>query len=152
MEKDVFCTQKINETTFFETKHFRAVYNIRPIIRGHSLIIPKKHVLDIRELTVGELEAFRETLIAVLPKLLKAFNATSYNLSINAGGHAGMVVEHLHFHIVPRSANDIMQKKLLSFYQALHQERETYIRDVSKEVARLRKIFKYEARQKGLSQ
>ncbi len=127
------------------------MYNIRPLIRGHSLIIPKRHVIDITELTQQELADFKRILQLVLPRLLKAFDATSYNLSINAGVHAGMVVEHLHFHIVPRSPNDILQKKLIAFYRALEHERETHMRDVSKEVARLRKIFKYAPKQKTLS-
>ncbi len=79
----------------------------------------------------------------MIPKLLKAFDADSYNLSINAGEHAGMAINHLHLHIVPRSASDPLHGKLIEFYHTLNNDRSGYASDVKKEVARLRKVFKY---------
>ncbi len=143
MKADVFCTPQIYENAFFETDQFLAVYNARPIIRGHSLIIPKRHVTRITELSAEELAEFRKMLELLLPKLLKAFDADSYNLSINAGEHAGMVINHLHVHVIPRGAGDPMQGKLLEFCQALNNDRGRYIKGVNEEVARLRRIFKY---------
>ncbi len=149
MQDDVFCSNKIIETTFFETETFRAVYNIKPLIPGHSLVIPKRHVVQITELNNEELADLSNMLKLLLPRLLKAFDADSYNLSVNAGEHAGMVINHLHFHIVPRSPRDIMQGKLIAFYRALGNERDGYIQDVSEQVARLRKIFRFEPKQKA---
>ncbi|MDE1855328.1 MAG: HIT family protein [Candidatus Micrarchaeota archaeon] len=152
MGADIFCTPKIYETTFFETRQFLAVYNIRPVIRGHSLLIPKRHVVYLTELTSGEINGLKEIMAAVLPRWLKAFDSDSYNLSINAGEHAGMVVNHLHFHIVPRSDKDPLQGKLIEFYHMLNNDRGTWSKEVPKEVERLRKIFKYKPTQKRLSQ
>ena len=144
----MFCTPKIYETTFFETKQFLVAYNIKPVMRGHSLLIPKRHVVYLTELTDGEMKGLRDALAAVLPLLLKAFDADSYSLSINAGEHAGMAVNHLHFHFLPRSADDAMQGKLIELYHMLNNERGTYAKEVPKEIARLRKIFKYRPQQK----
>ncbi len=143
LRSDVFCTEKIYENIFFETKDFLVVYDKRPILPGHTLIIPKRHVSQIIELTDAELVSLRETLKLVIPKLLDAYGADSYNISINAGEQAGMVIDHLHFHLVPRKSSDAFQGNVAEFYRVLQSERIGYIKNVAKEIERLRRIFKY---------
>jgi diadenosine tetraphosphate (Ap4A) HIT family hydrolase len=149
LQDDVFCTDRIYENVFFETDGFMAVYNKRPIAPGHILIVPKRHVLRITDLTDAELVGLRRFLDLLLPKLLKAFDADSYNLSINAGENAGETIQHLHLHLVPRRAEETSER-ITTFYWKLQHERSTYIKDVKKEVERLRKIFKYKTLQKAL--
>ncbi len=38
--------------------------------------------------------------------VLKALNYKAFNIEINNGAIAGQVVNHLHFHIVPRKEDD----------------------------------------------
>ena len=143
MPKDVFCADEIYKQVFFETKNFIAAYNIRPLLPGHSLIISKRHVSSITDLSDGELADLKKMLKLLVPKLLKAYKADSYNLSINSGENAGMTIDHLHIHIVPRSGHDIFHWKIVDFYRELQKERKGYIADIEKEISRLRKLFRY---------
>lgn len=148
--RDVFCTGAIYNNVFFETKEFIVACDKRPVMPGHSLVIPKRHVESIEELNDGEILAFRDTLKLLIPRLLKAYNADAYNLAVNTGEHAGMGVMHLHFHVVPRGKDDQFQKKTFAFYRELQSERIKYEKEVAGEVDRLRKIFKYESKQTGV--
>jgi diadenosine tetraphosphate (Ap4A) HIT family hydrolase len=140
---DAFCNRKIYEQVFLENEHFIAVYNLRPMLPGHCLVIPKRHVLEVLELSDREMVSLLRMMKCLMPKLLKAFGASTYNLSINGGPDAGQVVPHLHIHVIPRNKNDLFQRKTLQFYRRLEDERPGYIKDVSKEIGMLRKVFRY---------
>jgi diadenosine tetraphosphate (Ap4A) HIT family hydrolase len=148
LHNDAFCNGKALKTAFMETKQFMVIYDARPMLPGHSLIIPKRHILHITDLTNEEILELRVLLRKLIPRLLKSYNADSYNIAVNAGEHAGMAVKHLHFHILPRNAKDIYQGNINSFYSSLQLGRYKYIKDVNNEVARLRRIFKYKQHKK----
>ena len=148
MQADAFCSRAIYRDVFFETKHFIAIYNRRPILPGHTLIVPKRHVTRIVSLTSDEMLELRDMLRKLLPKLLKTYGADAYNLNTNAGENAGMVINHLHFHLVPRTANDVFHGKIDLFYRALEDGIAKNSRSVHHEVKRLRKIFRYKPRER----
>ncbi|HUD11958.1 MAG TPA: Sua5/YciO/YrdC/YwlC family protein [Candidatus Saccharimonadia bacterium] len=67
---------------------------------GDFLIVPDTHVETLAELPDTWWADVKELLIQV-PDLLP-----DYNISINIGPVAGQTVKHLHFWVIPRSAND----------------------------------------------
>ncbi len=102
-----FCNDTIPEITFLQTKNFRAIYNHAPILPGHSLIIPKLHkesYFDLRPDEMCELANFSRRVARLL---IKVFNADGFNWTLQESQAAGQTVAHLHFHIVPRYANDL---------------------------------------------
>jgi bis(5'-adenosyl)-triphosphatase len=102
-----FCNINTDKTEFAESEHFRAIYNIAPILPGHSLIIPKSHVtslLDLDEADISEMVSFS---LQCVKMLQKAFNATGFNWTIQEGEEAGQTVRHLHLHLIPRKRNDL---------------------------------------------
>ncbi len=145
MEKDAFCSSGIRDQVFLEDGNFMAVYDLRPMLPGHALLIPKRHVMQVSELTKDELASFSWMLKKVIPVLLKTYGADSYNLAVNYGKNAGMSVGHLHFHILPRSSGDIFHRNLLKFYWILSHERTPRVRnsECMAETRRLRRIFRY---------
>lgn len=136
----------MRDEVFLETEHFSAVPNLHPILPGHTLVIPKRHVLEITDLSDGEIADLKLILGRLLPALLKAHGADSYNLSINSGEAAGMSIAHLHVHVVPRHKSDAFQKEgIKAFYSSLENETPPPSRDFAAEVARMRKLFRYAA-------
>ena len=85
MEKDAFCSSGIRNQVFLEDGNFMAVYDLRPMLPGHTLLIPKRHVMQVSELTKDELASFSWMLKKVIPVLLKTYGADSYNLAVNYG-------------------------------------------------------------------
>ncbi len=104
-----FCSPEIQEMTFLESDHFRAIYNISPILPGHSLLIPVRHIQSMLELSDIEKISLIDFLEKTVSRLLYHFKGDGFNLSLQDGTSAGQTVSHLHFHILPRLSGDLKQ-------------------------------------------
>jgi bis(5'-adenosyl)-triphosphatase len=102
-----FCSPKIKECVFLESANFLAVYNIAPVLPGHSLIIPKDHITSFIALNRQQRTEFLETTTRAVRMLLKAFHTDAFDLSVQEKPEAGQTIEHLHLHIVPRLKGDM---------------------------------------------
>ncbi len=81
--------------------------NKYPYNNGHLMVAPLRHLAELEELTREEsLEIFR--LITHAVKVIKElFGPDGFNIGINLGRSAGAgIVEHLHWHVVPRWNGD----------------------------------------------
>ena len=102
-----FCNTQIIKSSFYEEAGFRAIYNIAPVLPGHTLVIPVKHVRSIFELSEEEFYNMMSFSRKVIRVLQKAFHAKSFDWTIQEGEEAGQTIEHLHLHIVPRTEGDL---------------------------------------------
>jgi len=103
----VFCNKEtIESEKFYEDEHYYAIYNLRPFLPGHSLVVPKRHVEDMTGLNQGEREDLVSFLNRVIFIALKFAEADSYDLILQQGEIAGRSIAHLHFHIIPRKEGD----------------------------------------------
>jgi len=90
----------------YEDDNFVAFLDINPVTPGHTLVVPKKHsynVLDADEETLCEMG---KILKKISQAICRGMGTDSFNLNQNNGKIAGQVVEHLHWHIVPRYPDD----------------------------------------------
>lgn len=104
-----FCDKSVGDSVFLDRDDFMAIYNIAPVLPGHSLIIPKRHINGILELSDQEMFRFFDTARIAVRILMKAFNTDAFDWSIQEKPEAGQTVEHLHLHIVPRLKGDLQQ-------------------------------------------
>ena len=149
---DPFCVKEDTERTiFYETEHFRVLYDIRPVVTGHSLLVPKRHIIDIRERNNDELKDFYSVLHHVIPRLLKIYESTenSYDLTSQIGPYSGRTVPHLHIHFLPRKSGDKYQRPDANIFNdiKMNKSNATY-GEVQTQVERLRKEFKYKQQTK----
>ena len=83
------------------------ILNKFPYNSGHTMVVPKRHISRLEQLTEQEsIEFFDLTkkTVAVIKKALKPF---ALNLGMNLGRTAGAGIPgHLHMHIVPRWPGD----------------------------------------------
>jgi histidine triad (HIT) family protein len=86
--------------TIYEDKDTLAFLDLFPITRGHTLVIPKRHVDRLTELREEEYEDLFRTVVTVCRRVERL--TTDYNVAVNQGRLAGQLVFHLHFHIIPR--------------------------------------------------
>ena len=77
-----------------------------PVSKGHTLIIPRRHVASFFETTEEERHAMLKLLDEVKALLDSEHKPDGYNIGINNGPAAGQTVMHLHMHLIPRYAGD----------------------------------------------
>ena len=84
----------------------------RPLTKGHSLIITKRHVRDWFETTKIEQEAINELIRTRRMQLLESDRTIKgFNMGMNLGEVAGQTVFHCHFHLIPRRKDDGLWSK-----------------------------------------
>jgi histidine triad (HIT) family protein len=90
----------------YEDADTLAFMDIAPIIKGHTLVIPKQHFDPL----TATPEPVLAQLLAVVKKIAQAqmngLRADGVNVVQANGAAAGQVVPHIHFHVIPRFATD----------------------------------------------
>jgi len=89
-----------------------AFLDINPATRGHTLVVPRRHVERLPELSREEAAELLEVAGAVARACEAQLGASGANFWINQGSVAGQVVPHLHMHVVPRYAEDEIRVEL----------------------------------------
>ncbi len=98
-----FCeNSEIGERTIIEDEFAKAFPSIQPIVPGHILIIPKRHVSKFEDLNKDELDSVFKLMDLIKKALTKIFDAEGFNIAWNESETAGQSVPHFHLHIVPR--------------------------------------------------
>jgi histidine triad (HIT) family protein len=90
----------------FENEGVLAFMDINPTSRGHVLVIPKGHAVDLASAEVGPLREVMTVLPRIAAAAVAAVGAEGFNILQSNGACAGQVVPHVHFHIVPRVRDD----------------------------------------------
>ena len=94
----------------YEDDHCYAFLDIFPANRGHTLVIPKKHVKDIHEAdseTYSHVAAAAKKVADLLAGKLGSEGTTIFQMSREAGWQT---VFHLHMHVIPRWEEDGLHK------------------------------------------
>ena len=105
----LFCkivNKEIPNFTVFENDYVLAFLDIHPCCKGHTVVIPKKHLENLLEMSNDE---WRNTLDGVreaMHKVQKVLNPDGMNIAINERPPGGQVVPHAHWHIFPRWDGD----------------------------------------------
>ena len=91
----------------YEDDHVLAFLDISQVTQGHTLVIPKKHIQNIYELTPDISSPLFNAVPIISKALKKAFNPIGLNL-INNNDKPLQSVFHFHLHLIPRYENDGM--------------------------------------------
>jgi diadenosine tetraphosphate (Ap4A) HIT family hydrolase len=78
------------------------IFDKYPQSRGHSLIIPKRHIENVFELTDREWGSVGEMINTAKAEIEKDNSPLGYNILINCGKVAGQTVMHAHIHLIPK--------------------------------------------------
>ena len=140
-----FCDKKIIELqAYLETKNEYVLYSNIPILPGHSLVVPKRHISSIQELDGDEIKSLFKTVKLVAQKLKEMYDAKGMNFAFNEGVCAGQRVPHLHIHILPRRPNDTHPDPRNLYYRTEKQRKKLTKKEMSKIVASLKSKFEFE--------
>ena len=105
---DMDCDECFTGCVFCDATGVRTDYHIivkdkYPVTKGHLLIVPKRHLLHVSQYEVKEWDDLQNAINEA--KQMCPF-AHDFNIGVNEGTYAGQTVNHLHWHIIPRTEND----------------------------------------------
>lgn len=78
-----------------------------PIAEGHTLVVPKRHVASLFDLSDEEQEAVWMLVAQVRGGLISELKPDGFNVGLNDGPAAGQTVMHAHVHVIPRRRGDV---------------------------------------------
>ena len=109
VEDCLFCKMvagQIPVTKIYEDDIVLSFLDIGPISDGHTLVIPKQHYEKIHLCPPELLAQVTLRFGNIAEAVSVAMNSEGYNILCNNGRAAGQVIDHLHFHIIPRMTGD----------------------------------------------
>ncbi|RQH09629.1 HIT family protein [Paraburkholderia dinghuensis] len=106
MSACIFC-DRANLDLLAENDLAFAIRDKYPVRRLHALILPKRHVGDTFDLTPAEQHAIFELGRQVRDAVMAEDPGVGgYNFGSNNAAVAGQKISHVHFHLIPRRANE----------------------------------------------
>lgn len=99
----IFCEigkGNIPSKTIYENDLIKAFLDVNPITKGHVLVIPKNHYVELSEMPDSEIIALNNAIKEIYPKMEKALGCSGFNICVNYG--TCQEVKHLHYHIIPK--------------------------------------------------
>jgi histidine triad (HIT) family protein len=91
----------------YEDEHYLAILDIRPIVRGHTLVFPKHHTVDLTDTppdTIADITRIGQRIAKAAR--ISELDADGNNIAINDGKAAFQSVFHIHLHVAPRKSGD----------------------------------------------
>lgn len=109
MEDCIFCkliNGELPSYTIFEDEYTMAFLDIAKDVDGHTIVIPKKHVVNILDCDQETLGHVIDTVKLISNHYVNNCGYTGINLLNASGTSAQQSVSHFHFHIIPRKNED----------------------------------------------
>lgn len=105
----IFCkilAGEIPSYVIYEDDDFKAILDVDPATKGHTLLLPKNHAANLYELDEVTASKVIPTAKKIADKMKSALNCDGLNLVQNNGEVAGQTVNHFHLHMIPRYTTD----------------------------------------------
>lgn len=114
MNNCIFCkiiNKEIPSYKVYEDDEVLAFLDVNPTTYGHTLIIPKKHILDYEEIDLETLNHINKVGKEIFLKLKEKLNPSSIQLVQNNGKL--QEVKHYHLHLIPHYNEEKQSKENL---------------------------------------
>lgn len=103
----IFCSivnGTIPAKKLYETQNSLAFLDAFPLVRGHTLVIPKNHYDKVQQMSEPDNKSLFEAVQVMAGKLESI--SSSVLIAIHNGKESGQEVPHVHVHLIPRKTSD----------------------------------------------
>ena len=104
MEPCIFCDivdGKSPASVIYEDADIMALLDIYPVQRGHALVIPKHHFVDIWDIPPEVLTKVVSVTKRVSQRMKEVLDTEGVNTFSASGKPAGQDIYHFHMHVIP---------------------------------------------------
>ena len=117
----IFCkiiNGEMPSAKIYEDENQIAFLDIFPASRGHTLLVPKKHHVNIFDVDEESAKPVYPALSVIAKALRAVTGCAGLNIVQNNEAAAGQVVFHSHVHLIPRYENDTIKVTVAGKEQA----------------------------------
>lgn len=97
---------ELPSTRIHEGDRVIAIMDIFPATRGHALVIPRAHAVDLRDVDAGDLAASASAARLLAGRAFERLGADGVTVMQSNGAAAWQTVFHFHVHVIPRYDGD----------------------------------------------
>lgn len=97
---------EVPATKVHEDDRTVAFMDVNPATRGHLLVVPREHVVDLHAIGDEDMCAVARTVRTLAGRQVQRLHADGVNVLQNSGAAAWQTVSHYHVHVVPRYEGD----------------------------------------------
>ncbi len=97
---------EIPSAIVYRDRETLAFLDIFPFTEGHTIVVPVEHCFNLLDFPEAKMERYFSVLKKLSGRIKNALGADGINIVQNNFAAAGQIVNHLHFHILPRWDND----------------------------------------------
>ena len=105
------CFCNLDRELIIQNESSVAFYDKFPVSKGHSIVIPKKHISNYFDLSEAEQQDCWKLINEMKIFLTNKYNPDGFNVGININESAGQTVMHAHIHLIPRYRGDVQNPR-----------------------------------------
>ncbi|MGH2656584.1 MAG: HIT family protein [Actinomycetota bacterium] len=109
MSDCIFCSIVSGEAPavrVYEDEDVLGIMDVHPATRGHVLVIPRKHSIDLSVVRPEDARAVMDAAVKLAGMIRQALRPDGVNLFVASGQAAWQTVFHFHLHVLPRYDGD----------------------------------------------
>ena len=136
MDDCIFCKiikGEIPSYKVYEDEHVYAFLDIKPLSKGHTLVLTKEHykgILDIPEELLCEVNKVSKQMVL---KIQKKYSPLGFIINQNNGESAGQTIHHYHLHIKPVYEDTVIPDVADRRKELSKEEMDSIVRDLIEE-------------------
>ncbi|KAL0242248.1 hypothetical protein I308_105877 [Cryptococcus tetragattii IND107] len=105
-QKQLFAAFDVSRQVFYRSALSVGIINLKPLLPGHVLIVPKRVVPRLADLEANEVSDLFLSVQHIGKVLEDVYKARAMTVSLQDGVAAGQSVPHVHVHLIPRHRTD----------------------------------------------
>jgi len=98
---------QVDNLMVYAGDEFFITLNLYPYNPGHVMVVPKRHVEHLRDITGDEARAIHHYQLFAMEVLETVYQPGGFNVGYNVGRSSGASIPHLHLQIVPRYPTEL---------------------------------------------
>ena len=88
-----------------------ALWDAYAVSPGHALVVPRRHVASWFDATREERAALTDAVQHARAAIERRHRPDGYNIGVNVGKAGGQSRMHVHVHLIPRYAGDVLDPR-----------------------------------------
>jgi len=136
MDDCIFCKivkGEIPSYKIYENEKVFAFLDIKPLSKGHTLVLPKEHYKDIQDIPEDLLCEVNKVSKRLVSRIQKKFSPLGFIICQNNGESAGQSIAHYHLHIKPVYEGTVIPDETDHRKELSKEEMENIMKDLIQE-------------------